>query len=109
MAGGLGVGEGCGQGGPSGVGEDPVSVVGEGRANVLLETTDSCGSWCAAGQVSQDGCGGLLVARLEMAEGFFGRSGLLFVTSLLVPLGGGAFIGVSGLGMLILGYLLPAS
>ena len=90
VAGGLGVGEGCGQGGPSGIGEDPVGVVGEGRAEVLLEAAGGVGSWGAAGQVRQDGCGGLLVARLEVAEGFLGRCGLLFVAALLVPLGGGA-------------------
>ncbi len=65
-------------------------MVGEGRANVLFEAAGGCGSWCAVGQVRQDGCGGLLVARLKVAEGFFGRSGLLCVAALFVPLGGGA-------------------
>ncbi|GAA5208608.1 hypothetical protein GCM10023323_28810 [Streptomyces thinghirensis] len=87
MAGGFGVGEGGGQGSPDRVGEDPVGVVGEGHANVLFEAVSGCGSWCAAGQ---DGWGGLLVARLEVAEGFFGCCGLLFVAALCVPLGGGA-------------------
>ncbi|TGZ13173.1 hypothetical protein DV517_72570 [Streptomyces sp. S816] len=90
VAGGLGLGEGCGQGGPSGVGENPVGVVGVGRADVLLVAAGGCGSWCAAGQVRQDGCGGLLVASLEVAEGFFGRGCLLFVAALGVPVGGGA-------------------
>ncbi|GGZ20835.1 hypothetical protein GCM10010365_46450 [Streptomyces poonensis] len=65
-------------------------MVGEGHANVLFVAAGGCGSWCAAGQVRQGGCGGLLVARLEVAEGFFGRCGLLFVVALFVPLGGGA-------------------
>ncbi len=90
VAGGFGLGEGGGQGAPSGVGEDSVGVVGEGRANVLFEAVGGCGSWRAAGQVSQDGCGGLLVARLEVAQSFLDHGGLLFVASLLVPLGGGA-------------------
>ncbi|GHA81082.1 hypothetical protein GCM10010392_03820 [Streptomyces clavifer] len=37
VAGGLGMGEGGSQGSPSRVGEDPVGVAGEGRANVLFE------------------------------------------------------------------------
>lgn len=90
VTGGLSVGEGCGQGGPSGVGEDPVGVVREGHVNVLLEAAGGRGSRCAAGQVGQDGWGSLLVARLEVAECFLGRSGLLFVAALLVPVGSGA-------------------
>lgn len=90
VASGFGVGEGCGQGGPSGVGEDPVGVVGEGRAEVPLEAAGGLGSWCVAGQLCQDGCGGLLVAGLEVAEGFVGCCGLLLVAALLVPLRGGS-------------------
>ncbi|WP_330240553.1 hypothetical protein [Streptomyces sp. NBC_00525] len=52
-------------------------MVGEGRTRVLLVAAGGCGSWCAAGQVRQDGCGSLLVARLEVAEGFFGCCRLL--------------------------------
>lgn len=64
VAGGFGVGEGCGQGDPSGVGGDPVGVGGEGHADVLLVAAGGRGSRCAAAQVRQDGWGGLLVARL---------------------------------------------
>lgn len=78
MAGGLGLGEGCGQGGLSGFGEYPVGVVGEGGAHVLLESAGDGGSWCSVGKLRQDGCGGLLVAGLEVAEGFVGCCGLLF-------------------------------
>lgn len=90
MAVGFGAGEGRGQRSPGGVGHDAVGVAGEGGAEVLFEAAGGLGSWCAAGQVCQDGCGGLLVAGLEVAEGFVGCCGLLFVAALFVPLGGGA-------------------
>ena len=90
VAGGLGAGEGRGQGWPCGIGEDAVGVVGEDCAQVLLEAVGCCGTWCATGEIRQDWLGGLLVTGLQVAEGFFGRGGLLLVTTLLMPLGGGA-------------------
>lgn len=86
----LGGGKVRGQRSPRGGGHDAVGVVGEGCAEVLLEAAGGVGSWGAAGQVCQDGGGGLLVAGLKVAEGFVGCCGLLLVAALVVPVGGGA-------------------
>ncbi len=63
---------------------------GKGCAKVLLEPAGGCGAWSAAGEVRQDRFGGLLVARLEVAESFLNCCRLLRVATLFVPLGGGA-------------------
>lgn len=44
VAGGFGAGEGSGQGGPGGIGQDAVGVVGDDRAKVLLEVAGGCGA-----------------------------------------------------------------
>ena len=65
-------------------------MVGKGSAKVLCETVDGCGAWSALGEGRQDRFADLLVARLEVANGFPGGSRLLRVAALLVPDGGGA-------------------
>jgi hypothetical protein len=76
------------QQGPDWIGEDAVGVVGEDCTQILLEAADGCGARCLTGEIRQDRLGGLLVTGLQMAEGFFGRCGLLLVAALLMPLGG---------------------
>ncbi|PNE38981.1 hypothetical protein AOB60_34230 [Streptomyces noursei] len=90
VAGGFSAGEGGGQGGPGGVGEDAVGVVGDGLSHGVLEAFGGLGAWGMSAEVRQDGLGGLAVALLQVAEGFLGRCCLLLVATLFVPLGSGA-------------------
>ncbi|SES29144.1 hypothetical protein SAMN05421870_11560 [Streptomyces qinglanensis] len=88
VAAGFGVGENCGEGGPSGVGEDAVGMVGDGGAEVVDEGPAGLLARLTGGEAVETGRECLIGCRLKVLEGLTGRFSLVSVALRFVPVGG---------------------
>ncbi len=88
VAAGFGIGEDGGEGGPSGIGENAVGVVGDGGADVVDEGPASLLARLTGGEAVENGCESLIGCHLKVMKGLAGGFGLVSVALRVVPVGG---------------------
>lgn len=82
---GFGIGEDGGEGGPARVGENPVSVFGNGRAYVVGQSATGLFVRSAGFEFGECGCEGVVGSCLKVLDGLPGGVGLVGVALRLVP------------------------